>query len=215
MFELRSIGLASLVVLGVLGSTVPVAHAGGGHVLPAAAQPNGYSLEDAAAATAHFYAGPRTDDTLPEDFPFQILINQPGQTSGTFVVAPGSKFYVPIVAFDDSDPILGDFPDVSSPEEVATYYFDGSQLGAEYFEIVVDGDVTSLDSGYTVGAETPGLPTGGDLWTVAAAFLTPMSRGTHTVTIRTLLTGDAFAEVAEYYPAGYFEKVVTYTVIVD
>src|SRR5690242_12822358 len=129
MFDLRSIGLASLVVIGVLGSTVPVAHAGDGHVLPPAAQPNGYSLAEAAAATAHFYAGPRTEDTLPEGFPFQILINQPGQTSGTFVVAPGSQFYVPIVAFDDSDPILGDFPDVSSHEAVASYYFDETQLG--------------------------------------------------------------------------------------
>lgn len=41
-----------------------------------------------------------------------------------------------------------------------------------------DGSVTSLGPGYAVGAETPGLPCGGNAYTVVGAFLTPLSKGT-------------------------------------
>ena len=72
---------------------------------------------------------------------------------------------------------------------------------------MVDSQVTSLGPAYAVGAETPGLPTGGNLYTVAAVFLTPLSPGTHTVIIRARFTGEALAR-------GVFEFEITYTVIV-
>ena len=85
--------------------------------------------------------------------------------------------YVPILFFDDSAPILGDFPDVNDPEAVADYYFNPEQLGAEFIEVVVDGQVTTIGPEYVVGAETPGLPNGGNLYTTAGVFLTPLSKG--------------------------------------
>lgn len=47
--------------------------AGGGNVLAPTAHPKGYSLANAAAATAYFNEGPRTPDSVPAGFPFQIL----------------------------------------------------------------------------------------------------------------------------------------------
>ncbi len=74
--------------------------------------------------------------------------------------------------------------------------------------MVVDGEITSLGLNYAIGALTPGLPSGGNAYTVVAAYLGPMSKGTHSVTIRVLLTG---AFVLPYFPTGYsFEA--TYTV---
>jgi hypothetical protein len=80
--------------------------------------------------------------------------------------------------------------------------------------VVVDGEVTSLGPEYVVGTETPVLGTGGDRYTTAAVFLTPLSPGTHTVTIRARFTGEAFEEFPEFFPGGVFEFEITYTVIV-
>ena len=186
--------------------------AGGGNVLPPTAQPKGYSLADAAAAEAYFNTGDRSPGTLPQDFPFVILNRRP--TGNTFVVSPGTMFYVPLVWFDDSPPIIGNFPDVTDPEAVAHYYFDPDQLGAVSLEIAVDGVVTELTPGYVAGAVVPGLPTGGNNYTVAAAFLTPLSKGTHTVSIHGLFAGKDLLDFPDFFPDGIYNFSVTYTVIV-
>jgi hypothetical protein len=202
-------------VLYVVAAAVP-ALAGGGNVLPPTAKPKGYSLAEIAAATAIFNAsgpGGRSEATEPP-VPFQILYTSATNPTNTFIVRPGTMLFVPVVFSDNSDPILGDFPDVNDPEEVSDYYFNPEQLGAEFIEIVVDGEVTSLEPAYAVGAEAPGLPTGGDLYTVAAAYLTPLSKGTHTVTIRARFTGEAIQEFPEFFPGGVFEFSNTYQVLV-
>lgn len=183
------------------------AFAGGGNVQPPTAHPKGYSLADAAAATAYFNTGPRTPDTLPQNFPFQILYEESAGVPGTFYVRPGTKFYVPVVYSDDTDGDYWPFPDVNDPQAVSDYYFDPAQLGAESITIEVDGNVTALGPGYAAGAETPGLPSGGDNYTVVAAFLTPLTKGTHTVVINAYLSGD--------FIGGVFEFTTSYTVIVS
>jgi hypothetical protein len=57
-------------ILGLLLFAAPVT-AGGTKVLPSTARPKGYSLAEAAAATAYFNTGaPHTEADLPADFPF-------------------------------------------------------------------------------------------------------------------------------------------------
>lgn len=182
----------------------------GGQVVPAGNVINGYSLAEAAAATSYFNTGPRTKDTLPEDFPFQILYIKP-DGSTNFSVGAGRMFYVPVIFSDDTDlqywPL---FPDVTNPAAVSAYYFDPAQLGGDYFRIIVDGQVTDLGPEYAVGAVTPGLPSGGNNYTVVAAFLTRLPKGMHTVTIAAHLSG-AFILGAF---GGPYEFEIPYTVVV-
>ncbi|MDQ3625273.1 MAG: hypothetical protein M3463_22805 [Verrucomicrobiota bacterium] len=179
----------------------------GGKVMPPNAKPKGYSLADAAAATALFNVGPRTPESLP-DVPFQILYTRTF-TPPPFIVRPGTWLYVPVFSSDDRPVIVGDFPDVNDPAAVAEYYFSPEQLGAEYIEIVVDGEVNTLGPEYIAGVEVA-LP-GGTAYTVAAAFINPLNKGTHTVEIRARFSGAAVladndGEVLEYS--------IVYTVIV-
>ena len=59
-------------------------------------------------ATAYFNTGPRTADTLPTHFPFQILYAAVDH-SGVFPVKPGKMLYVPVVYSDDTDAALWTF----------------------------------------------------------------------------------------------------------
>lgn len=188
-------------------------HAGGGDLLPPTAKPKGYSLSDIAKATAAFsVSGPGNRSSANEPkIPFQILytsdINKP---PNTFSVRPGTMLYVPIAFADDSPIILGTFPDFADSAAVANYFFSPDQLGAEFLEIVVDGQVASIgeDSGYAVGVKTPPLPDGGGThYLTVAVFLTPFTKGTHTVTIRGKFTGTALGGET-------FEFKDTYTVTV-
>jgi hypothetical protein len=194
-----------------VADVAPKEHSHGGKVLPPTAKPRGYSLQEMAAATAVFNTsleGGRNEDTEPP-VPFQILYTSDTNPTNTFTVRPGTMLYVPILFSDNSAPILGDFPDVNDQEAVADYFFNPEQLGAEFIEVEVDGQVTTIGPEYVVGAETPGLPTGGDLYTTAGVYLTPLSKGEHTVTIRARLTGEALEDFG-----GVFEFEITYTVIV-
>src|SRR5688572_30661064 len=147
---------AAILLFGILTTTASVLAQG--TVLPGTAKPHGYSLAEAAAATAEFNTGPRTPDTLdtlPRNFPFQVLyipVEEPPRSTATFHVKPGTMLYMPVLNVDNSFPILGDFPDVTDPEAVADYYFSREQLGAESIEVEVDGNVTSLGPSYVVGA---------------------------------------------------------------
>jgi hypothetical protein len=49
---------------------------------------------------------------------------------------------------------------------------------------------------------------------VIAAYLTPLSKGTHTVTVRSRFTGAFIAMYPEFFPGGIFESAISYTVIV-
>lgn len=215
----RSTKLAALLLV-LAGMWVLATHGvhatTGGNVLPPTAQPKGYSLAEIAEATAYFNtSGPEGRNLETEKalgLPFGILYTSSANPSNTFDVRPGITLYVPIVFSDDSQPILGDFPDVNDQEAVSDYYFNPGQLGAEFIEIVVDGEVTSLEPEYAVGAETPELPTGGNNYTTAAVFLTPLSKGTHPVTIRARFTGEAVAEFPEFFPDGVFEFEIEFTV---
>ena len=186
-----------------------------GEVLPPTATPKGYSLKDIAKATAFFATrGPdrpngRRKSNEPS-VPFQILydsnINKP---HNTFLVGPDTIFYVPIFFVSDSPPIVGNFPsNVNDPEAVEKYLLDKQQLGGKKIEIRVDGKKTSIinDPTYFVGVKTP-LADGGTHYITAAVFLSPLTKGTHTVTIAALFTGAAVAP-----PPFQFE--ISYTVIV-
>jgi hypothetical protein len=63
-----------------------------------------------------------------------------------------------------------------------------------------------LDPEYAVGVQTPGLRPGIDNYAVVAAFLTPLSPGTHTVTIAGRFSGA--------WIGGVYEFEITYKVIV-
>jgi hypothetical protein len=192
----------------VLLATAAHAQESGG-VLPPAARPHGYSLADMAATTAFFNTGPRVPGSEP-DTPFQILFSPVDGPTPVFTVSPGTMFYVPVVYSDDSPPILGDFPDVTDQAAVAHYYFDSGELGAIFIEVEVDGQVSSLGPGYAVGAVAP-LADGGSRYTTAAAFLSPLPKGSHTVKIRALLTG---AALEPFFPGGVFAFETSYQVVV-
>jgi hypothetical protein len=177
----------------------------GGNVLPPTAKPRGYSLSDMAKATAFFNTGPRTLETYP-NMPFQILYVPDNSTSNTFTVSPGTMFYVPIV-FTDNAPsqLVGVFPDINIREELLNYFYSPDQLGNNYTQIVVDGEVNSLGSDYVVGVPVP-LADGGTQYIMSAAFLSPLSKSTHTVKVRVSFTGKAVG--------GDFKFSALYTVIV-
>ena len=187
-------------------------HAGGGDPLPPTEKPKGYSLSDIAKATAFFATSApesRNKNTEPK-VPFQILYTSKEPSSNTFSVRPGTTLYVPIFFATDSLPITGNFPDVADPKAVENYVFSDEELGAEAFAIDVDGKVTFIkeDSGYIVGVKVAKLADGeGKQYITAAVFLTPLTKGEHTVKIKGKLTGDAL-------PAP-FEFDITYTVKVN
>jgi hypothetical protein len=171
-----------------LGLAVPTgpAYADGGQVLPATAKPAGYTLEDMAEELAYFSTS-GNDLTYYPDTPFQVLYLSP---TNTFTVTTGTRFFVPVAYVDDSPPILGDFPD--DADDIEEYVFSPAQLGAHDLQIVVDGKATTLGPDYAAGAYAPGLLDGGGSHFIQiGAFLTPLSRGTHTVTIRGTLDGAA------------------------
>src|SRR5262245_42816880 len=88
--------------------------AGGNQVIPATVAPSVYSLSDMAKATAFFNTSPtRTTKTEP-DTPFQILyVHDAGTTTATFDVNPDTMLYVPVLYLDDTQPVMGQFPNVN------------------------------------------------------------------------------------------------------
>jgi len=180
---------------------------GGGNVLPGLAQPKGYSLLKLAAETAAFnvtdHSGP------PPALPFQMLYSRPGNT---FEVRAGTMLYVPVIYNDDSQPVLGNFPDPTDRDALLFYWYDQSELGVVYTTITVDGQTTSLGPDYLVGfiSDTP-LPDGATQYMTVGAVLSPLTKGQHKVVISGLATG---AALDPYFPGGTFEFSIEYTVIV-
>ncbi len=190
----------------IAGKTV-VAPMGGGNVLPAQAQPKGYSLMSLAETTAAFnvtdHSGP------PPGVPFQILVlrgnNEP------FHVRPGTMLYVPILYNSDSPPVVGNYPDVTDREALLEYWYSQSEFGVVYTNITVDGKVTSLGPDYLVGVKfDEPLPDTAMQYMTVAAVLTPLTKGQHTVEISALATGDAITALI----GGDYQFSLAYTVIV-
>src|SRR5258708_1338614 len=114
------------------------ARAASGNVLPPRATPLGWSLDEMTAAVANFSIS-GNDPAYYPDTPFQIIYRHPGNT---FTVKPGAYFYVNVVFFDDSAPIIGDWP--ADKSGAAEYIFGRHELGGHDLFIEVDGNVTSL-----------------------------------------------------------------------
>ena len=188
-------------ILSLLISATP-ALAGGGNVLPPTAKPDGYSLTDLAALTGAFNVGPRDGVSPTVDTPF-VMLYIPANGDTEFHVERGTILYVPVVYS------FGDAVDVTDKAALVDLYFSPDKYGAEYLEIVVDGKVTSvMRYGYPVGAVIP-LEGGSTLeYSTVAAFLSPLTPGTHTVTIRSLFDG-------AFLGGGIFEFEDNYTVIVE
>jgi hypothetical protein len=189
----------------------PPAMAEDGKVMPATAKPHGYSLSDLAGATAAFNVSSRDPANSPPDIPFQVLFTSADGNSNEFTVGHGTMFYVPLIYIDDSPPILGDFPDdLNDRAELEAYVFGSDQIGVDLLQIVVDGETTDLGPEYAVGVTTPPLPDGGGThYIVAAAVLSPLAPGKHTVVIRNHISGAAVGG-----PPG-FSFEATYTINVQ
>jgi len=203
----------SLLVLAVsivvAGGTSLIAGGDGGIVLPASATPSGYSLEDMAAELALFSTSGNDLKHYPET-PFQILYIT---DTNTFKGVPaGTRFFVPIFFIDDSPTILGDFPD--DADDIADYIFGADQLGGYDMQIVVDGQATTLGPAYLGSTHVGGaglLDGGGHNFIQLGGFLTPLTPGTHTVTIIANFDG---AVIIELFGQGITLEA-TYTVIVN
>ena len=183
-------------------------------------------LTDAAELTASFNVGARTADTYPANLPFQILytpyqatdLNNTGGVYTTFYVTPGTRLYVPVIYNDNSLPIIGDFPPAGDRSALLYYMFSQDEFGLVSAKISIDGQTTTLGPDYVVEVafDTP-LPDGATLYQTVGALLTPLKKGTHTVEISALATGDAFSipPIDQYFPGGVFSFSLTYTVVVQ
>jgi hypothetical protein len=184
-------------------------------VLPASARPHGYSLDDMARLTASFNVS-RTGP-LPNS-PFQILYYTPPNAPEPFRVGQGVILYVPVAYNDDSIPVIGNFPrNVENRRELLRYWYSQREWGSVYVDIVVDGKVYPLGARYLSGIKfDQPLPDGAMQYMTPAAFVGPLSVGTHTVEIRAKATGDAFREepIIQYFPDGFFEFSTVYSVTV-
>ena len=175
----------------------------GGNVIAAAASPSGYSLDDVAAALAQFSDG-GNDPTLLPSLPFQVIYIT---DSNVFNVKAGTQLFVPVLWVDDSPPVIGVYP--SDEADLAGYYFDPTQFGIEGAQIEVDGTATDIGPDYIGAAFDVTLPLGGSNYSELGAFLTPLSRGTHTITIRGTFAGDLVLDLTGGFPLPF---ETTYTV---
>jgi hypothetical protein len=187
-----------------------------------------------AAQTAVFNASGNRDGLPSTPFPFlyydpskrdctsvqQGVGTPPGllcKGTNIFNVPRGSFLYVPLAFADDSPPIIGTFP--TSPSKVVNYWFESSQLGGSQ-SIVVDGQTTSVGMSYVVGPiTTQPLPDGGGTHMVTVGvFLTPLTPGSHTVSIDARFDGaavQALGAILSGMVLSFFEGRDTYTVNVQ
>jgi hypothetical protein len=203
----RTLALTLTVCAG-LGASTPSVLADSGHVLPPTAKPHGWTIDDMAAAVANFSISGNNLAYYP-DTPFQIIYRHPGNA---FTLKPGTFLFVKVIFIDDSAPVIGDWP--ASKSEAGDYFFGRTELGAHDLEIEIDGRVFSLDDpGYVGGpVPTPNSPDGSEHFIQTGAFVTPLSPGTHTLTIRGVLDGDAMIAATGGFP---FATEITYAIKVQ
>ncbi|HEY5910562.1 MAG TPA: hypothetical protein VJA21_08160 [Verrucomicrobiae bacterium] len=202
-----SLAAAACAAVWLVAGAVPDAQARNGNVLPPTAQPLSWTIDDMAAAIANFSAS-GNDPAFYPDTPFQIIYRHPGNA---FTVKPGTYFFVKLFYIDDSAPIIGDWP--ADKAAAADYIFGRTQLGAHDLEVEVDGKAFSLDDpGYIGGpVPTPNSPSGSAHLIQTGAFLTPLSKGVHSVVIRGVLDGDAMVAIL----GGPWAVEIAYTVTVE
>jgi hypothetical protein len=201
---------ASLCVSVVIGLATPPMRAG--TVLPPGAKSHGWSIDDMALAVANFSLS-GNDLAYYPDTPFQILYRQGNLQdptgSNTFHVDAGTPFYLKFFFIDDAPPVWGDFP--ADTSGAADYIFGRDQLGGHDFEIEIDGEVFPLDdAGYIGGPVTVPDSLGGEHLIQIGAFISPLSKGTHHVTMRGVFDGDVILENI----GGPFGATINYTVVV-
>jgi hypothetical protein len=182
--------------------------------MPPTARPHGFSLTDAAAANAQFVSSGNNPNFFPA-IPVQQLYYDPstigvsGSTitgSNVFQVPTGAMFYVPIGSVDDSPPVLGTFP--QTPSETMSYWSDPSKLGVSQ-TVAVDGKIISIPTTYLVGPVTTApLQDGrGTHIITIGIFLTPLTKGNHTVVVTEIAVGELITSP--------FTGQFTYSVIVQ
>jgi len=172
-------------VVGVLTCTAS-ALAEGGRVLPPDASPKGYCLEDMAVETAAYNED--SSEPLPE-VPFEVLVGG----IADYTVRPGTTLYVPVYYADNAPPVLAGFPKNIRDQDADADFLASTALAAydvTAFFVQVDGKTTVLCDDYTVGVKTKKLPDGAADYIVAAAFLTPLKVGEHTVGIGGIIGGE-------------------------
>lgn len=184
-------------------------------VLPASARPMGYSLYDMAQATAAFNVGDRLGP--PPNTPFKILYSN-AVNNNAFTVGQGQMLYVPVMYNDDSLPIIGNYPaNAENRRALLHYWYSQREFGVVATDITIDGKTTPLGGSYVAGVSfgTP-LPDGAKQYATTAAFIKPLPPGVHTIEIHGKATGDALREppFPDYFPDGFFEFRLTYTVTV-
>lgn len=188
-----SLSLRAVLVGMVLSVAAAPALAGGGNVMPPKANQKGYSLTDLAAATALFNTGQVTGNPktpAEPNIPFKVLV-------GDATVAPGTMLYVPLYFADDSAPIIPPFPkDVTNHASIAAYLDKllADAFGVQSLFLQVDGQITVLSDDYITGVTTPPLldaapADAGTHYIVSAAVLSPLTPGTHNVSIGGMIAG--------------------------
>jgi hypothetical protein len=202
--------------------------ADGGNVLPPTATPNSYSLVDMLKALAQFQASFNNLQYYPST-PFQVVFADPTKTqylpltcddgkkglhvvgTNSFIVSAGTKFFIPLASVDNSAPVLGVFP--IQPSTVPDYFFGPMQYGGRDFQLVVDAKVTPIGPEYLAGPVqfTQPLVDGATAAIQLGAFVTQLSSGTHTITIRGEFVGSALFHT---FKTNCIVEEFTYIVIV-
>lgn len=182
----------SIALLASIGSKAALA--GGGNVLPAVQDVDGYSLATAAQATAVYNTGIQAGNPAtppPPSLPFDVIV-------GDAVEQPNTYIYLPVFVEDNSGPPVPPAPNF--PSDITNQVADAAYLdnflltnyGVSSLLVQVDGQNTVLDDSYITGVTTAplldGTP-GGNEYISSSAFLSPLSVGDHTVSIGGLIGG--------------------------
>jgi hypothetical protein len=159
-------------------------------LLPAMAQPYGFSLKDVAHVTAAFNIGDHTG-VPPQQVdgsgfpPIQMIYSTP---TNSFMVKRNTVLYVPLLAI--TDPGLDGFPDVKNRGQVLNFIYGASQIGLQHATVTVDGKPFSLDENYVAATSfTQALPDGGHGYIAVGAYVKALPPGHHTVDFSVLMTG--------------------------
>lgn len=177
--------------LSFLALTAPVL-AFDGNVIPAHEKPDGYSLLKMAQLTAVYNTGQMSSNPAtpsPPKVPFHILVGNATVTSNTML-------YLPVYVTDDSGSAPAGFPENVNNQHADAAFLEElvkNLYGVTALIVQVDGKTTVLTSDHIVGTETPPLLDGtpaGTHYIVSAAFLTPLTRGEHTVGIGGIINGE-------------------------
>jgi hypothetical protein len=191
-----------------------------GLVLDPSATPLGYSLTAMATQLGQFGASGNDLQFYPQT-PFQILfaakfsLHQttcPGggagvvlKTTNTFVVPEGTPLFVPLGAIDNATPYFGIFP--ANSAGAIDYFFGAANYGGQRFQIIVDEAATSIGPAYLAGPvsfQTP-LINGATSVIQLGAFITPLSKGHHVVSIGGGYIGPAVIATVPPYQC-YFQS---------